>query len=213
VEFTTWRGFRDSEDSRYVALTLPHVLGRLPYGSDFERIDAFAFEEFVDGKGHDKYLWMNAAWAYAARVTDAYARDGWFMRTRGVEGGGRVEGLPLLPAPGDGGDVAMKCPTEIVSGHGWSAQPGRAPAGAAARFDAPAGPRSSRGQHAPAGRVARAKGACRLVNWRRARACSAARRRRLAASPRRDCAGVRSCNLLRQGTRPRRRGLVPVPPG
>jgi type VI secretion system protein ImpC len=114
VEFTTWRGFRDSEDSRYVALTLPHVLGRLPYGSDFKRVDEFNFEEFVDGKDHDKYLWMNAAWAYAARVTDAYARDGWFMRTRGVEGGGRVDGLPVHTFPTDDGDVAMKCPTEIA---------------------------------------------------------------------------------------------------
>jgi type VI secretion system protein ImpC len=114
VEYAAWKGFRESEDSRYVALTLPHVLGRLPYGENFKRIDEFNFEEFVDGKDHDKYLWMNAAWAYAARVTDAYAKDGWFARTRGVEGGGKVEGLPVHTFPTDDGDVAMKCPTEIA---------------------------------------------------------------------------------------------------
>jgi type VI secretion system protein ImpC len=74
VEHTAWKSFRESEDSRYVALTLPHVLGRLPYGQDFKRVEAFNFEEFVDGKDHDKYLWMNAAWAYAANITDAYCR-------------------------------------------------------------------------------------------------------------------------------------------
>jgi type VI secretion system protein ImpC len=114
VEYAAWKSFRESEDSRYVGLTLPHVLGRLPYGANFKRVDAFNFEEFVDGKEHDKYLWMNAAWAYAARITDASAKYGWFARTRGVEGGGKVEGLPVHTFPTDDGDVAMKCPTEIA---------------------------------------------------------------------------------------------------
>jgi type VI secretion system protein ImpC len=114
VEYAAWKSFRESEDSRYTALALPHVLGRLPYGANFKRVDTFNFEEFVDGKEHDKYLWMNAAWAYAARLTDAYAKDGWFARSRGVEGGGKVEGLPVHTFPTDDGDVAMKCPTEIA---------------------------------------------------------------------------------------------------
>jgi type VI secretion system protein ImpC len=114
VEYAAWKSFRESEDSRYVALTLPHVLGRLPYGENFTKVDEFNFEEFVDGKDHDKYCWMNAAWAYAARITDAFAKYGWLARTRGVEGGGMVEGLPVHTFPTDDGDVAMKCPTEIA---------------------------------------------------------------------------------------------------
>lgn len=114
VEYAQWKSFRESPDSRYVALAMPRVLGRLPYGEDFKRIDEFNYEEKVDGTQHDKYLWMNAAWAYAARVTDAFAKDGWFARTRGVEGGGKVEGLPVHTFPTDDGGVAMKCPTEIA---------------------------------------------------------------------------------------------------
>jgi type VI secretion system protein ImpC len=114
VEYASWKSFRESEDSRYVALTLPHVLGRLPYGENFKKVDEFNFEEFVDGKHHDKYLWMNAAWAYAARITDAFAKYGWMARTRGVEGGGKVEGLPVHTFPTDDGEIAMKCPTEIA---------------------------------------------------------------------------------------------------
>src|SRR6266851_8874320 len=114
VEYASWKSFRESEDSRYVALTLPHVLGRLPYGANFKKVDQFNFEEFVDGKDHDKYLWMNAAWAYGARITDAVAKYGWMARSRGVEGGGKVEGLPVHTFPTDDGDVAMKCPTEIA---------------------------------------------------------------------------------------------------
>jgi type VI secretion system protein ImpC len=114
VEYAAWKSFRESEDSRYVALTLPHVLGRLPYGENFKKVDEFNFEEFVDGKDHDKYLWMNSAWAYATRITDAVAKYGWMARSRGVEGGGKVEGLPVHTFPTDDGDVAMKCPTEIA---------------------------------------------------------------------------------------------------
>jgi len=114
VEYAQWKSFRESEDSRYVALTLPRTLARLPYGNEFKKVAEFNFEESVDGKDHDKYLWMGAAWAYGARVTDAFAKDGWFARTRGVEGGGKVEGLPVHTFPTDDGDVAMKCPTEIA---------------------------------------------------------------------------------------------------
>lgn len=114
VEYAAWKSFRESEDSRYVALTLPRVLGRLPYGANFKKVDEFNFEESVSGKDHSKYLWMNSAWAYAARITAAFSQYGWFARTRGVEGGGVVEGLPVHTFPTDDGDVAMKCPTEIA---------------------------------------------------------------------------------------------------
>lgn len=114
VEYASWRSFRESEDSRYCALTLPRVLGRLPYGADFKQVDEFNYEENVNGKDSSKYLWMNSAWAYAARITDAFAKSGWLANIRGVEGGGKVEGLPVHTFPTDDGDVAMKCPTEIA---------------------------------------------------------------------------------------------------
>jgi type VI secretion system protein ImpC len=114
VEYAPWKSFRESEDSRYVGLTMPRVLARLPYGEDFKRVREFNFEEQVDGKDHHSYTWMGAAWAYAARITDAVAQWGWMARTRGVEGGGKVEGLPVHTFPTDDGDIAMKCPTEIA---------------------------------------------------------------------------------------------------
>ncbi|HEX4591858.1 MAG TPA: type VI secretion system contractile sheath large subunit, partial [Gemmataceae bacterium] len=86
VDYAAWKSFRESEDSRYIALVLPRVLARLPYGAATKPIEEFNYEEGVDGTDHEKYSWMSAAWAYGARVTDAFAKDGWFMRTRGVEG-------------------------------------------------------------------------------------------------------------------------------
>jgi type VI secretion system protein ImpC len=111
-EYAKWKSFRQSEDSRYVGLCLPHVLSRLPYGKDGTQIDAFNYEEGVDGTDHSKYLWGNAAYALGARLTQAFALYGWCAAIRGVEGGGLVEGLPTHNFTTDEGDVALKCPTE-----------------------------------------------------------------------------------------------------
>lgn len=112
TEFAKFKAFRATEDSRYVALTMPRMMLRLPYGSETVPIDAFQYEEGVDGSHHDKYLWGNAAWALGARVTQAFATYGWCATIRGVEGGGLVEGLPVHNFRTDQGDIAMKCPTE-----------------------------------------------------------------------------------------------------
>jgi type VI secretion system protein ImpC len=112
--YLKWNMFRKSDDSRYVGLCLPHVLMRLPYGKDTVPVEEFDFEENVDGRDHSKYLWGNAAYAFAARLTDAFARHEWCAAIRGVEGGGLVEGLPAHTFITDDGDVATKCPTEIA---------------------------------------------------------------------------------------------------
>ena len=113
TEFAKWKSFRQSEDSRYVGLCLPRILMRLPYGKQNTQIEAFNYEENVSGTDHSKYLWSNAAYAIAARLTNAYANYGWCASIRGVEGGGLVEGLPVHNFYTDEGDVAMKCPTEV----------------------------------------------------------------------------------------------------
>jgi type VI secretion system protein ImpC len=113
TEFAKWKSFRESDDSRYVALTLPHILMREPYGKDSRTIDAFAYEEEVDGKDHNKYLWGNAAYALGARLTNSFAKYGWCAAIRGVENGGLVEGLPVHNFKTDEGDTILKCPTEV----------------------------------------------------------------------------------------------------
>jgi type VI secretion system protein ImpC len=113
TEYAKWKSFRASDDSRYVGLALPRVLARLPYGKNTVPVEAFSYEENVDGTDHSKYTWMNAAWALGARLTQAFALYGWCASIRGVEGGGLVEGLPVHNFYTDEGDIAMKCPTEV----------------------------------------------------------------------------------------------------
>lgn len=114
TEYAKWRSFRESEDSRYVGLTLPHVLGRQPYGAATKPTESFRFEEDVDGKDHKKYLWSNAAYSLGTRLTEAFSMHGWCVAIRGVEGGGLVDGLPTHTFETDEGEVAMKCPTEVA---------------------------------------------------------------------------------------------------
>ena len=113
TEYAKWKSFRASEDSRYVGMCLPRMLIRLPYGKDGTTLEAFNYEENVDGTDYKKYSWSNAAYALGARITTAFNLYGWCAAIRGVEGGGLVEGLPVHNFRTDQGEVAMKCPTEI----------------------------------------------------------------------------------------------------
>jgi len=113
-EYAPWRSLRESEDSRYLGLAMPRVLGRLPYGSKTEPVDEFDFEEDTGAADHSKYLWVNAAYAMGTNITRSFKTYGWCATIRGTESGGIVEGLPCHTFPTDDGGVDMKCPTEIA---------------------------------------------------------------------------------------------------
>lgn len=112
-EHVAWRAFRDTDDSRYVALTLPRVMARMPYGRNGNRLETFEFEERVAGGQHDRFVWSNAAYAFGGRLADAFDRHSWCVAVRGVEGGGLLSELPTHTYVSAGGDTVMKCPTEV----------------------------------------------------------------------------------------------------
>lgn len=111
--FTRWRILRQEDLARYVGLCVPHILLRLPYGYDAP-VEPFHFDEMIDGRTREKYLWGNTAYALAARITDAFAKYEWCAAVRGVEGGGRVEGLPAHAFRADDGDIERNSPTDLV---------------------------------------------------------------------------------------------------
>ncbi len=116
VEFAKWKSFRETDDSRFVSLTLPRALARLPYGRATKQVEEFDYEEFSDtagGVNHDDYCWMNAAYLFGEKLTHAFATTGWCTAIRGAEGGGKVEDLPLHTFKTEDGDIDAKCPTEI----------------------------------------------------------------------------------------------------
>ena len=113
AEFTKWNSFRETEDSRYIGLTLPRVLARLPYGPDTIPVRSFNYIEDVKGLDHNNYLWANASYAFAANMAQSFVRNGWCVQIRGPQSGGLVEDLPIhLYDLGTGNQ--MKIPTEVL---------------------------------------------------------------------------------------------------
>jgi type VI secretion system protein ImpC len=114
TEYAPWRSLRESEDARYIALTMPRFLSRLPYGIKTNPVDEFDFEEDTDSANHENYTWTNAAYAMATNINHSFKEYGWCTAIRGVESGGAVADLPCHTFPSDDGGVDMKCPTEIA---------------------------------------------------------------------------------------------------
>ena len=113
-EMASWNSLRDSPDSRYLALTAPRTLVRLPWGPETAPVEAMDFVEDVDGEDHGKYLWGPSSWALAGQIMKSFGDYGWPSAIRGTETGGKVSDLPLHTFPSLSGAKITKCPTEIT---------------------------------------------------------------------------------------------------
>ncbi len=111
-QYTKWQSFRESEDARNIGLTLPHFLLRLPYGPDSQPIKGFNYKENVS-EGNNNFLWGNAAFAFASRISDSFAKYRWNANIIGPQGGGAVEDLPVFQYEAMG-ELQTKIPTEIL---------------------------------------------------------------------------------------------------
>jgi len=113
AEYIKWKSFRESDDARYIGLTLPRVLGRLPYGPDTVPVRNFNYVEHVKGPDHNKYLWTNASFAFATNMVKSFIKNGWCVQIRGPQSGGAVTDLPIhLYDLGVGSQA--KIPSEVM---------------------------------------------------------------------------------------------------
>lgn len=112
TRYTKWQSFRESEDARYVGLTLPRFLLRQPYDPNDNPIRAFVYKETVDDN-HENFLWGNTAFAFATRITGSFAKYRWAANIIGPRSGGAVEDLPVHLYESMG-DIEMKIPTEVL---------------------------------------------------------------------------------------------------
>jgi type VI secretion system protein ImpC len=111
-KYAKWNSFRESEDARYFGLTLPRFLLRLPYGPDTVPVKSFNYQEASEGET-DNYLWGNAAFAFATRLTDSFAKYRWCPNIIGPQSGGAVENLNLHTYESMG-QLQSKVPTEVL---------------------------------------------------------------------------------------------------
>lgn len=115
TDYARWNSFRQTDDARYVGLTLPRVIGRLPYGSKTVTAETFQFEErHLQDSPDESYLWVNAAYELAGRLVEAFEEYGWCANIRGVEGGGLVRSLPAHTYTAQSGERLLQCPTEVA---------------------------------------------------------------------------------------------------
>jgi type VI secretion system protein ImpC len=113
-DHAAWRTLRGSDDARYLGLTMPRFLSRMPYGPKTNPVDEFAFQEVTEGGKHDNFAWSNAAYVYGANLAHSFKQFGWCTQIQGVEAGGAISGLPAYTFPSEDGGVDLKCPTEIA---------------------------------------------------------------------------------------------------
>lgn len=113
-EYAAWRSLRESNDSRYLVLTMPRFLSRLPYGATSNPVEEFAFEEQVHPENVNDFTWANAAYAMGVNINRAFHQYGWCSRIRGIESGGGVDDLPAYTFPSDEGGYELVCPTETA---------------------------------------------------------------------------------------------------
>ncbi|MDA0148888.1 MULTISPECIES: type VI secretion system contractile sheath large subunit [Vibrio] len=111
-KYTKWRSLRESEDARYLGLTAPRFLLRVPYDPTENPIKSFNYEERVSAS-HDHYLWGNTAFAFATRLTDSFAKYRWCPNVIGPQSGGAVEDLPVHVFESMGA-LQAKIPTEVL---------------------------------------------------------------------------------------------------
>lgn len=118
--YAAWNAFRDSDDARYVTLTLPQTMARLPYGEKGLGTNAFNYEELAtdaDGnpcpKDNSQLVWSNAAYELGLKMTQAFTAFGWCTAIRGLDNGGKVENLPNLTYLSEAGDIQQQCPVEV----------------------------------------------------------------------------------------------------
>jgi type VI secretion system protein ImpC len=111
-QYTKWQSFRESDDSRNVGLVVPHFLLRTPYGQNTTPSKKFNYEENV-ADGHNKFLWGNAAFAFASRLTQSFADYRWCANIIGPQGGGTVGDLPIYNYEAMG-EIQTKIPTEML---------------------------------------------------------------------------------------------------
>ena len=110
-EYIRWNSFRETEDARYIGLTMPRFLLRTPYGND-NKVKGFNYHEMVIDD-NEKYLWGSASFPFAANMAESFRQHGWTVNIRGPESGGRVENLPLHQYD-LGHGLISKIPTEII---------------------------------------------------------------------------------------------------
>ena len=116
-EYIPWNSLRDSDDARFLGLTLPRILLRQPYQTQRGDFNGIYFKERM-GNDKENALWGNACFAFGAVLIREFASVGWFSHIRGAPrdhlGGGLVTQLKPHSFDTDSAGIANKYLTDVL---------------------------------------------------------------------------------------------------
>ncbi|MEJ7849123.1 MAG: type VI secretion system contractile sheath large subunit [Pyrinomonadaceae bacterium] len=107
-----WAALRDQPESEFLGMTIPRLLGRLPYGADTDPAETFSFEEFTGEIEHENYLWTNSAFAAALLLAQSYSEYGWDMGRSLIQD---IDGLPAHVYKENGETVFKPCAETLLT--------------------------------------------------------------------------------------------------
>ncbi|MDH5570341.1 MAG: type VI secretion system contractile sheath large subunit [Gammaproteobacteria bacterium] len=117
-EYIKWRSLRDKADTRFIGLTLPRTLMRLPYRTRPGSYKGIYFYEKSNSSNQENHLWGNASYAFGGILIREFANVGWFGHIRGVPrnqlGGGLLTTLPVDHFETDSINIASKPLTDVI---------------------------------------------------------------------------------------------------
>ena len=96
-----WDTLRSLPEAAWVALGLPRILLRQPYGRSSDTVDAFDFEELGAANAHEDYLWGCGSFALAEALGAAFADRGWDMASETFHEVGDLPACIYRDADGD----------------------------------------------------------------------------------------------------------------
>ena len=117
TERARWRNLQSRADTRFLAVLLPRLLGRVPWDYQGGRPDRFRYRELAPGT--TSRVWVNPAYALAMTAIRAYAINGWPAEIRGSlvnedPRGGVVSGLPSERLSADPPGPPPRPPIELA---------------------------------------------------------------------------------------------------
>jgi len=112
TEENLWTMLRTVPEASSLALALPRILSRLPYGAATEPTEIFYFEEFTASIQHNFYLWSNPIFICALLLAQTFQQYGWNMSQNFFQD---VDGLPLHLYQNEFGKKTKPCAEILVT--------------------------------------------------------------------------------------------------
>lgn len=116
--YTKWHSLRDKPDTRFIGLTVPRMIMRVPYRTKPGSFKGMFFYEQCGSDGNEHYLWGNACFGFAMILLREFKNVGWFGHIRGVLrdqiSGGLLTNTPVEFLGTDAAKLIHKPMTDVI---------------------------------------------------------------------------------------------------